>query len=263
MKKHINNIIFTCAVALSFIACTEDEIDTFSGTDTLYFQWSIDGTNDEFLAPSTRTDSTSVSFTFAAAEVLDSVFMVPVKVLGNVTSIDRPFTVEVLPSSTAVEGVHFSMPENLFIPANEIITFVPITLMRTPEMQTEVFSIEIGLVPNNHFITDYYGTIESSTTYKLLKYNEFKISVSDILTEPGTWANFQIYYLGDFSAKKFRLFAEVNEIPLPDNWDTEYPSIGTFRARVRVLKAYLQEQKNNGTPVLEEDGTEMEVGRYA
>lgn len=67
--------------------------------------------------------------------------------------------------------------------------------------------------------------------------------------------------MGDFSAKKFYLFAEVNQMPLPNY--NELPNLGDFFGQIAIMKAYLAAQKNAGTPVLEEDGSEMTLGRYA
>ena len=53
-----------CAVAVSVVACKEDEIDLFSGSDLLYFKWSVDGYNNN---TSDKIDSLSVSFAYESA----------------------------------------------------------------------------------------------------------------------------------------------------------------------------------------------------
>lgn len=259
MKKYLKNIMLICTMALGVMACTKDEIDTFSGTDELYFKWAVDGFND---FASDKIDSISVSFAFDLPEVTDSIFMVPVKVLGNTSSMDRPFSIQALPTSTATEGVDFVLPQSLVIPANSITANVPITLLRTPEMKNGALSIQFELVPNEYFKTDYFGTAEDRTTKELLKYDEFEVTVSDILEKPKFWSPFMDYYLGDFTAKKLILYATVNGIPIP-NWNLSPPDLGTFFGRKNILKAYLIEQASNGTPVLEDDGTEMKLGPFA
>ncbi len=259
MKKYIKKIMLICATVLSVIACKEDEIDLFSGSDVLYFKWSVDGFNND---SSKRLDSVYVSFASKTPDVVDSIYNIPVKILGNLTDFDREFKVQVLPTSTAVEGVDFIMPTNVFIPAQSVTAMLPITLLRTETMQNEAVSIKVGLVPNEYFRTDYYGTAEKIDSHELLKYNEIEVAVSDILNKPFWWDRIIKFYLGDYSRKKLMLFATVNNIPIPD-WETSPPNIGTFFGQKNVFKAYLLEQKNNGTPVLEDDGTEMQLGPYA
>jgi len=50
-------------------------------------------------------------------------------------------------------------------------------------------------------------------------------------------------------------------MPLPNY--NELPNLGDFFGQIAIMKAYLAAQKNAGTPVLEEDGSEMTLGRYA
>lgn len=256
MNKYIKNMMLTCAVALSFMACTEDKLDLFdtTGKDILYFQWSIEGFRNNV---NNKIDSTAVSFAGDGPEVIDSVYNIPVKVLGKMSNSDRAFKFKVLPSSTAVEGVDFIMPETVFVPAQSVSAMLPITLLRTEAMQNAAVSIKIGLEPNEHFNTDYYGTGKREGTNEPLKYNEFELAVSDILNKPLLWRYVEPI-LGYWSPKKFRLFASVNNIPLP-NWNTALPSPAILYPQASNLLAYLKAERLKGTPVLEADGTGMRL----
>jgi hypothetical protein len=258
MKKYIKNLMLTCAVALSLMACTEDKLDLFdaTGKGIVYFQWSVEGFRNNI---NNKIDSTAVSFAADGPEVIDSIFNIPVKVLGMMSNSDREFKIKVLSTSTAVEGIDFMIPENGIgiVPAQSVTAMVPITLFRTEAMQNAAVSIKIGLEPNEHFNTDYYGTAEREGTNELLKYNEFELAVSDILTKPLLWIYVEAI-MGEWSAKKFRLFASVNNMPLPD-WNTTLPSPAIFYPQVLNFLAYLKEHRLNGTPVLEADGTEMRL----
>lgn len=258
MKKYIKNILLTCAIVLSVMACTENKLDVFKGTDLLYFQWSVEGFAND---PNNKIDSTGVSFSFEAEEVVDSIYNIPIKVLGNVSDSDRPFKVEVLPTSTAVEGVDFIMPESVFIPAQSVLAMLPVKLLRTAIMKEQELVILIRLVSNEYFNTDYFGTDEIAETNEPLKYNEFELTVSDVLTltEPFMWRYFTAY-LGPFSAKKFILFASVNNIPVPEWSSPATTDSGNLVTHATNLHNYLVEQKANGTPVLEDDGSEMVLG---
>ncbi|MFC2109905.1 DUF4843 domain-containing protein [Bacteroidota bacterium] len=259
MKKYIKNIILTCTVALSIMACTEDKLDLYDGAgkSILYFQWSVDGFRNDV---GNKLDSISVSFASRGEEITDSIYNIPVKILGNLSNIDRPFKVQVLPASTAVEGVDYTMPDNVFIPAQSATGVLPITLLRSQTMLSEAVSIEVRLVANENFDTNYYGSSEKLNSNVPLKYNEFKLIASDILNKPLLWSSV-VGILGEYSAKKFRLYASVNNIPLP-NWDNSLDAPGIFFARARALANYLIENRANNTPILEDDGTEMRLAPY-
>lgn len=255
MIKHIKIIIITCVISLGFLACEEENIATYSGKDVIYFQWAVEGYR------TAKIDSTSITFAFELpSQVTDSLVEIPVKVQGFTSTNDRSVNVKVLEESTAQLGVHYSMPDNITIPANSVIGYIPITFNRTADMKDEVFSLKLQLLENESFETTLWGTDKSSNADRLLSYTEFEVTVSDILTEPDRW--FMLSgWLGTFSAKKLYLLAEVNEIPIPNY--NELPNIVEFFGHVAVMKAYLAAQKQAGTPVLEEDGTEMTLGRFA
>ena len=262
MKKGIKNIILMCSVVFTIVSCTKNEIETFSGEDVIYFKWSIEGQNPDFYQPSSRIDSTSISFAYELPSVVDTIYSIPVKIMGEPVPVNRSFNVELMSSSTAIEGVDFDNPTGLFIPANEVEAMIPLKVLRNAKMKNEELSIKFRLIANEHFRADYHGTTENSTTTLPLEYNTFELTISDMLVKPKYWSPFMDYYLGDFSAKKLILYATVNNIPIP-NWNPSPPDLGTFFGRKNVLKAYLQEQTAKGTPVLEDDGSVMKLGPYA
>jgi len=259
MKKYKKIILLTCTLACTFFACEQDEIDTFSGENLIYFSWALDGVDGDIEA---RIDSTSFSFAYELPSYTDSIFRIPVKTQGFISDQDRAFGVKIGNDSEANEGIHFDLPDNFLIPANQVTGYIPITIHRTPEMKTKEISLKFELVSNENFSANLIGDTKSSNANKVLSYNKIEVTVSDILVEPSLWSRFMIYYLGTFSVKKFYLYAEVNNIPVP-NWETAFPDIDEFFTHKNVLKAYLAAQKAAGTPVLEDDGTEMELGPYA
>ena len=259
MKKYIKAILVTCTLAIVFFACEKDEIDTFNGENLIYFQWAKDGINNYSGA---KIDSTSFSFAYELPSVIDSVYKIPVKTQGFISENDRSFLVKVSTNSEVTQGTHFDLPATFTIPANEVIGYIPLTLFRAADLKTNILTLKLELTANENFSTNLIGNEKSSNANKLLNYNKFELTISDILTKPTLWDSFVVYYLGTFSVKKLYLYAEVNNIPVP-NWNKNQPEISSFFTRKDVLKAYLQGQRAAGTPVLEDDGTEMVLGRYA
>lgn len=260
MKKYIKTIITLCVVALAFSACEKEEIATFNGKDVIYFQWAIDGK--EFA--SQKIDSTAISFALELpTEVTDSLVLVPVKIQGYVSSKDRTVTVEVMEESTAQKDIHYTIPDEITVSANEYIGYIPVTLIRTEDMKVQEVSLKLQLLENENFKVDLWGEeLSDNNPNRILSYKEFEITISDMLTEPDRWSVLE-KYLGAFSVKKYYLIAEVNEMPLP-NYNVLTASFWPdFYGHVAVLKAYLEAQENAGTPILEEDGTEMVLGPNA
>ncbi|MDO5977850.1 DUF4843 domain-containing protein [Flavivirga spongiicola] len=257
MQKYIKSIILICTIVFAFSACEKEEPALFSGKDVVYFQWAKEGQNG---FGSDQVDSLSLSFALELPTVTDSIFNIPVKVHGYTANSDRTIGVRVHEASTAQGSVHFSIPDNVVIPADSVGGFIPVTVNRTADMKDQPFLLKLQLVSNENFETNLTGTILSSNANRPVSYDEFELLISDILTEPSKWSSLA-GWLGPFSAKKLYLIAELNDIPVPNY--NEFPPFGEFLSHIRVLKQHLEDQKANGTPVLEDDGSEMIVGPYA
>jgi len=249
-------------MVVMFNACEKDEIATFNGKDVVYFQWALDGVDNGVGNPLNRQiDSTGVTFAFSLPSVTDSIVEIPVKVQGFAASMDRPIGIKVLSGSTAQPGVHYQLPNQVVIPANEFVGHIPLKINRTASMLTEAFSLQIELTPNEHFETYLDGDNTSDNSSSILKYNQFEVVMSDILTEPSFWDRFLKFYLGDYSKKKHILYAEVNGLASIPTFDPP-ESLTVLFAQIAVFKKYIDDQKAAGTPVLEEDGSEMEYGPF-
>ncbi len=259
--KNLKYIIGTLLLVISTFSCATDELDNFSGADGVYFQWAKDGV----LFSSTQVtpyyiDSTNVSFAYELPSVTDSVFKIPVKLQGYLSNEDRPFNVNVLNSSTAVRGFHYDLPDTFVMPANKNIGYIPVTLHRTDDLSSSNVVLELELTQSAYFHANSISTKIAYGTNREVRMNQFTLQFNDILTEPAAWSSLS-GWLGTFSAKKLYLFAEVNNIPVP-NYTTR-PALTTFLGQIAVFKAYLTQQKNNGTPVKEDDGSNMTLGPSA
>ncbi|MDO5979505.1 DUF4843 domain-containing protein [Flavivirga spongiicola] len=250
MKNYIKKIGIMCLVVFSIMACETKETMVYEGKDVIYFSQALER----------RLDSIPISFAFDLEEVTDKIVDVKVRVQGYTTSYDRIAKIEVLDDqTTATEGVHFNLPREITVLKDSVYADIPVEFIRTDDMETEIFNLKFKLVPNDHFEVKVTGdqTSSNSKTSRPVVYDEFEISVSDQLVEPSIWNRFMVYLLGDFSRKKVYLFAEVNEIAVPDF--SRFPNLSTIFNQTAKFKSYLNAQKAAGTPVLEDDGTEMIV----
>ncbi|WMI64178.1 DUF4843 domain-containing protein [Aestuariibaculum sp. YM273] len=259
MKNIIKIITVSLSVVLTFLSCGNDEIMSFEGKDVIYYKWAVESIDPLLLNPN-YIDSASVAFAYELPEVQQVVYEIPIKVQGSTRYFEREVSVSVSSSSTAQEGVHFTLPDKVVIMADSINGYLPVTLLRTEDMKEKELLVVVKLEENENFNNNLLETRKTNNGERFVSYTEFQITVSDILTQPQYWPT---NYLGDYSEKKLYLWAEVLEVPVPD-WNSEDPTFDrTFSAAVSVFKQYLTIQELRGTPVLEDDGNPMTLGPYA
>ncbi|RAV28943.1 DUF4843 domain-containing protein [Sinomicrobium soli] len=252
MKNIFSYITVVCTVTTILLtACSKDEINTYEGKDSIYFKWTVDS----IFSGSTveGIDSIGFSFGFFPPEAVEYVYKIPVYVQGELSETDRLIQVEVLETSTAVAGTHFSIPETVTFRANSRKDSIPVTLYRTPDMKEEVFSIVLEILPNKDFNTEMDGDIIDAATGEMRSYTRFELTVNDILETPEYWFE---PYLGKFTIKKMTLMSELLNIPF-DYYNSNRPSLPETQYHGLFMQRYLDEKKAAGETIYEEDGTEM------
>lgn len=247
MKKLLYQLS-TIFLVGSLISC-EKSLMTYEGESNIYFAEA--GVMDSRVA----IDSSAVSFSLVTNT--DSIKKVVVSVLGAPVNYDRAYKLEIDPSSTAVLGTHFEMPENFVIKKNALKDTIPVRLIRTPDMLTTEFSIIFNLLPNENFKTNMKQRLSSSR--KVIKCTTKKLMVSDVLLQPRNWSTGPF---GPFTRKKLFLICEITgTTPLYMN---TVMTPGESIAFGRIVQRYLNEQKDKGNIIYEADGvTVMKMGLAA
>lgn len=265
MKTRIilSTIFFSLLV---FMGCEKKDIDVFTTDDTgIYFQRSSS------YSGSTQNYSNSSSFSFASldASVEYSILSASVRTMGKVADYDRPFKVVVdEEQTTAIEGVHYTLNlDTCYIPAGESSANVRVTFFRTEDLMDEEVRLTLRLQDNEYFtcyIDEYKSTNSYTATGVQLSGTSFRFIVSEMYTEPGYWTSLGTSYLGTWSARKYSVVNSVCELT-DDDWEVAGQSgakvaLGRFNFFALAVQAYLQEQADAGTPVLEADGSYMQLG---
>lgn len=255
MKK----ILILSIVLLSFLgltSCSQEEIKTYSGTDNVYFSPAVFPyvMNENF---SITTDSTGVSFGFDNAALDKKTYLIPIRVQGKLSDIDRKVKVTIDPSSTAVEGTDFSLPKNVMIRAGKVVDTIAVTLYRTPALKNKRVTMVLNLEENEFFTANMQSTVTNVLTKKTMSFIRFKLSFDDQLNTPKGW---YAYYVGKFTAKKFLLMCDLLHLdPIMFDAPLGSPGIGSadYIYYSAFMKRYLADQKAAGNTIYEEDGTEM------
>lgn len=255
MKKLLNNIAILSVVLLSFISCETDQIDTYIGNNNIYFTYAESGGNFSRSGKELR-DSIGYSFALTKSDVQQMLIQVPISVQGIVSSQEREVNLIIDDASTAIEGTHFEIPNQILFKAGAAVDNIPITFFRTSELKTENLSLVLRLEPNKYFSTDFKTKIFNNDTLNLVK---LKISINDILEKPSVWFDF---YLGSFSSKKMSLMSEILDFD-PSIFDANAPvflSLSKLNYFAVFTQNYLNVQEANGNTVFEEDGSPMIMG---
>ena len=213
-------------------------------------------------------------------KILENETTVNIKVMatGSISQEDRPFIVEINPDSTnAIEGVHYLFPSlgggggGFFIPAGEAYTYIPITVKRTPDMQTKDITIGLRLLPNEYFelafpewhaVEDlYYGNVVETFDASL-----HTLVVNDVMTRPSQWSGqandsgLEAGLFGEFSRKKLELMCELCDVTYEDFCDANI-MVTLLKYEIRnTMARYLTSAFEAGNPILEDDGRLMWVG---
>lgn len=249
--------IYLCTVCLTLLvaSCSKDELDTYSGKDSVYFTWPVEGTfiNNIRQYP----DSLGFTFAFEPQEKTDSIFRLPVSVQGSVSNQERVLNVKVLPESTAKKGVHFDLPERIVVNANTPVDSIPVIFHRIPDMKDNTYTLVLELAESQDFSVEMKGKVIDGLTGETRSFIRFQISVNDILKTPDYWFE---PYLGSFTAKKMFLMSDLLRIPA-DYYNNRI-SIGETQFHGQFMQRYLNEKKAAGETVYEDDGTEMMMGIY-
>lgn len=253
MKK----IIIVSLVFLSllgFTSCTQDEIEAFKETDNIYFSPAVyryvtlNGA--EVLA-----DSTGITFAWDVPTITKRIYRIPIRVQGNLSSADRAVKLSVDPSTTAIQGTHFTLPNNIVMRAGKQVDTIDVTVFRTPDMKTNKFTLVLNLEDNDQFGTRMKSKVVDPVTKKTLSYIRFKLSFNDVFSKPPGWweGNF-----GTYSQKKFNLMIEVMKLD-PAIFSVSYQKIpiADMSFYQTFMKRYLSEQRAIGNTILEDDGTVM------
>lgn len=252
MKNNIKIIGFLLITMIGFISCEEDQIDTYTGSNNIYFTWAEKGAY--FTSGFARKDSVGYSYALIKADVTEMLVKVPIAIQGKVATEDRTINVVIDERSTASEGIHYVLPENIALKAGNVYDSIPVIFYRTDEMKDQNFSLILKLEPNENFSTDFQNQIDGEN---ILSLTELELTINDIVQEPAAW---YAYYLGDFSAKKIFLMSDLLGF---DPGDFEVRGIISTAEMLyfgSFMQRYLNEQRLAGNTVYEEDGNEMVMG---
>ena len=239
---------------LGFICwnCSEDKLDTYEGTDSIYF------TVRNPYAPSTEslpyTDTTV--FSFINYNVSDTTLHLRVSTLGDVAPYERKFKVEVVGEETTARAGEFydELQREYVIPADSISGVVPVTLHRVKELREEQYSLTLRLVSSGDFQLALKEKVVDKVNGKTVDLLKHRIYFSDLVQEPLMWRygaqpGVEPEMGSVWSVDKYLLTNYLLDIT-PTDWDNRNTMQVGRRLGVSVyMRNYLMDMIAKGTAV--------------
>lgn len=269
MKKIIYLAI--CSFFILF-SCKEDKLVTYNGekdnTSGIYFQrvgsYTLGTPN------VTYVDSSTYSFAGVVDTIKKTTVKISVKTFGNISDKERPFVVKVNSDpkqTTAIEGTDFTIDHaSCVIPAGKSEGSVSVTLYRSSKLTKSSLRIKLTLEENEYFkfhITNYKASNVWNQNTRVIDALSYVIRFAEIYTMPSYWSFSGDEFFGTWTPAKY---ATVNSVAgwLPSDWSNagmagSKVAYGRFDYVARAVQAYLQEMADKGTPIKEEDGTNMQL----
>lgn len=197
-----NIIIYFTILFLTLISCQERHPALFEEINGVYF-YNVSGTM-------TVSDSTDVTFVYESGD--ETIVPVRIQLIGRPSEYDRKVEVTVS-SENAREGIDYTLPDNVLIPAGETFTDYNVTLKRTAALKTERKEIRLEIHPSKDFSLPVTEIRQGETSTPVLTY---RIYFSDMFTTaPKAWDE---NLVGTFTQQKFELICKVLQID-PDDFN--------------------------------------------
>ncbi|HTG54694.1 MAG TPA: DUF4843 domain-containing protein [Niabella sp.] len=269
--KNILLIITPCFIALG---CKKQDILIYdSEIAGVYFQEALPGSSATLAVGSFRyLDSLYFSFASVYNTTKDTVLSAPVLTMGKLRDYARPFKVSADPvMSTAVEGTHYEIDySSAVIPAGAAKGYVRVKFKRTGDMLNKQIRLVLKLEENEHFKVymqkqDRYNTYVPTGSNTKVNADRWTFIVDDILTQPPSWVLFRQYWgTQPWTRKKYTFINSVLGWTHQDwtvRWAAGLPPIDHSRmpAAASLVRDSLQTLANAGTPMLDEDGSKMQL----
>lgn len=183
----MKNISVILILMLAFAACKKEDIDKFSGKDSIAFY--IQGQ---------EADSTNFTFGGLPTSKSQDTIFVKMRVVGRISNQAKAITVEAAPGTTAVEGVHYILPK-MVLPADSFTLRYPIVLLNAPDLLNKTYKLVVRVKANENFES---GAVGGANTVSR-NIAQYKINFNNQFIKPDYWNYIQNYF-GDYSDVKFK-----------------------------------------------------------
>lgn len=261
-------------LVFSLISCEKSEIMDFTTEDSgVYFQrtggYSMPADGSVIYAKNySYVDSSTFSFANIKSTTEWVMMNVPIVTMGKVKDYNRPVKVILDESrTTAVEGVDFEVNlDTIYVPANKATTTLAVKIFRTDDLLVETKRVAFRLLENEYFklyIQNYKVSSDWQSKADTVSAVQYAIVFNEQYTEPGYYTTFGVGFWGLWTPKKYQVLNQIMGWT-PDDWakggySGSKVAYGRMGFAARATQTYLQDMADAGTPVLDSDGSYMQL----
>lgn len=197
MKKIL---ILSILLATLCASCKKNEIFSFKGTDSVYFQ----------IGAKWNVVEDSINYTFAGKGLDEAVVRIRINLLGNASPHDRKVRVVVdAEETTAMEGMHYqALQDEYMLPADSVYLMLPVIVYNKDET-LENRSVILGLQLEG--TEDLELGIVDRTKVRLL--------INNMLKMPSYWDAGLKSFFGAYSRTKHELCILLLGFDFPEDPD--------------------------------------------
>ena len=271
--KNINFYLVVCCLVFLFSSCEEDKLLRYGGEAdapaNVYFtakRWTSGYEKDVFfpyesgnhtisVVPSRGVDTLSYSF----SETFDSeiIVLVPISYMGNLSSKERKISYQIDSESSAQEGVDYEILAS-YVPTDSVFGGILIKFNKQNLTNEKELTITFKLLENEFFGTAFDECSRSRTESEIVNPTIISATFTEGWSKPPLWDSRNKMAFGEWSVKKAEIL--INVLGFPRDYVLDYVKMPSMLMPLHQLfRKYLDDMKAKGTPVLEEDGTEMTI----
>lgn len=236
-QKNYSLLIGLLAFMIILGSCAKDQRLMYEQDPRIYFYES-------------QIHRDSLVYTFGVQPVdrqKDTAYII-VRIMGNAVPYDREIHLIALDSSTAKAGRDYDFGP-LSVRAGLYQDTLQVYLYKTAAMQDSVFTLYLKIGESKDFKPRFQ---EDSTSVSGSPLQNYKISITDQLTEPTRWSSF-VSWFGAFTKIKFQFMIVATG---KTDWEsTVYPAELNYLAQ--QVKAALVDYENANGPLIDEFGNRV------
>lgn len=222
-----STILYSLLILVLAASCKKQKMDVYTAGRYIQFTQPL-------------TDTVNFSFLFYPGQPEIRVPM-PLRLVGLMPEGNLSYQIKVDEKASTASTSHYSLPASFEFRKGLSIDSAYLTIRNAADLQQKTVLLVLEISTGND--------VAAGQTTHIRK--AFKIN--DMISRPGWWdARVETHSLGVYTDKKFRTFIQVTGVG-----DMTKYSPGVQRDYFLQFKRYLIQMKDNGTPVLENDGTDM------
>lgn len=248
-------------------ACQKEEVAVYDLDESMvYFQAQSYSSSNGAVGYTTQT---AYSFVGARESMTSVTFKGRIQLLGKVANYDRKVKLSIdTEHSTMVEGQDYEVDlDTIAIKAGASEAHIAVRFLRNASFREQKDTLVVQLLPNEHFkVLDTYKSVNtwSNTTADFLDGSRYTFVIDEVYNQPGSWSTLKVNsYFGPWNPVKYTFINNFLGFSLDDwvyiNGAGSKITAGRMPYYALQVQKELQRRADAGTPVLDQDGTFMQL----